>query len=421
MRGYWLAPSLLWFSSSTAMLHAIVIAGLIASVALMLNLWPRLSIAIAGVTFLSFVAAAQDFSGYQSDGMLLEAALLSFFFAPRGVRPRLGESQPPSRASLFMLRWEWFRIYFESGLVKIMSGETQWRDLTAMDKYYENGPLPTWLGWYVQQWPHRFHAASAAATLIIELFVVWLLFFGRRSRIICFWIVTPLQLGIIVTANYAFLNYLVLMLGVLLLDDRALRGAPPPAPIVRKPSIVAAIVLTTLFIATIVVFFAPGMPIVNLPAIVLEPFRVANAYGLFAVMTRARYEIEFQGTADGKTWIAYPFNFKPQDVGARPGLYAPYQPRFDWNLWFASLGTWDSNRWVLTTESRLLENEPSVVRLFARNPFAGKPPVAVRAVVYQYWFTTRADHARTGAWWRRRYLGEYAPMARRTAQGVTFE
>src|SRR5207237_6268092 len=229
------------------------------------------------------------------------AALLSFFFAPRGVRPRLGESQPPSRASLFMLRWEWFRIYFESGLVKIMSGETQWRDLTAMDKYYENGPLPTWLGWYVQQWPHRFHAASAAATLIIELFVVWLLFFGRRSRIICFWIVTPLQLGIIVTANYAFLNYLVLMLGVLLLDDRALRGAPPPAPIVRKPSIVAAIVLTTLFIATIVVFFAPGMPIVNLPAIVLEPFRVANAYGLFAVMTRARYEIEFQGTADGKT------------------------------------------------------------------------------------------------------------------------
>src|SRR5205085_137925 len=130
LRGYWLAPSLLWFSSSTAMLHAIVIAGLIASVALMLNLWPRLSIAIAGVTFLSFVAAAQDFSGYQSDGMLLEAALLSFFFAPRGVRPRLGESQPPSRASLFMLRWEWFRIYFESGLVKLMSGETQWRDLT---------------------------------------------------------------------------------------------------------------------------------------------------------------------------------------------------------------------------------------------------------------------------------------------------
>jgi hypothetical protein len=421
LRGYWLVPSLFWFSASTEMLHGVVIAGLIASVALVCNIWPRLSIVIAAIAFLSFVSAAQDFSAYQSDGMLLEAALISFFFAPRGLRPSLGESQPPSRASLFMLRWEWFRIYFESGLVKLMSGETQWRDLTAMDKYYENGPLPTWLGWYVQQWPHRFHAASAAATLLIELGVVWLLFAGRRARIVCFCIVTPLQIGIILTANYAFLNYLVLMLGVLLLDDRALgmKSLARPAP--RKPSLVAALVLTTLFIATIVVFAAPSIPIVNLPAFVLEPFRVANAYGLFAVMTRGRYEVEFQGTADGKTWIAYPFDFKPQDIGARPGLYAPYQPRFDWNLWFASLGSWDNNRWVLTTEARLMENEPSVVRLFARNPFASKRPIAVRAVLWQYWFTTRAEKARTGAWWRRRYVGEYAPTARRTDDGIAFE
>ena len=421
LRGYWLVPSLFWLSASTAMLHGVVIAGFIAAIALFFNVWPRMSIAVATIAFLSFVSAAQDFSGYQSDGMLLEAALISFFFAPRGLAPGFGESQPPSRAALFMLRWEWFRIYFESGLVKLMSGETQWRDLTAMDRYYENGPLPTWLGWYVQQWPHRFHAASAAATLIVELLVVWLLFAGRRARIVCFFIVTPLQLGIILTANYAFLNYLVLFLGVLLLDDRAFGMKPIARAAPRKASIVAAIVLPFLFVATIVVFAAPSVPILNLPAVVLEPFRVANAYGLFAVMTRARYEVEFEGTADGKTWIAYPFGFKPQDPGARPGLYAPYQPRFDWNLWFASLGSWDGNRWVLSTEVRLLENEPDVLRLFARNPFAGKPPVAVRAVLWQYWFTTSAERARTGAWWRRRYVGEYAPTARRTLDGVAFE
>jgi hypothetical protein len=421
LRGYWLAPTLLWFSADTAMLHAIVWAGLVASVALALNIWPRAAIAIAGICFLSFVAAAQDFSGYQSDGMLLEAALLSFFFAPRGVRPGLGQSQPPSRASLFMLRWEWFRIYFESGVVKILSGEEQWRNLTAMNKYYENGPLPTFLGWYVQQWPQAFHAATAAATLFIELFLVWLLFAGRRARIVCFLIVTPLQLGIIVTANYAFLNYLVLMLGILLLDDRVFRRnvAVPATP--RKPSLAAAIVLPLVFVASISVFLFPSMPILNWPAILVEPFRVANGYGLFAVMTRARYEIEFQGTADGKTWVPYLFRFKPQDVYARPGLYAPYQPRFDWNLWFASLGTWDQNRWVLTTEERLLENEPSVRRLFRNDPFANKPPIAVRAVISQYWFTTPAERARSGAWWHRRPLGAYAPTATRTAEGIVFE
>src|SRR5439155_25572846 len=118
------------------------------------------------------------------------------------------------------------------------------------------------------------------------------------------------------------------------------------------------------FIAAVFGFFTPGLPFVGL----LEPFRVATNYWPFAVLTRARYEIEFQGAADGKTWIAYPFRCSPQDVQKRPGLYAPYQPRFEWNLWFAMLGSWTENRWVLNTEVRLLENQPSVLLLFASNP-----------------------------------------------------
>jgi hypothetical protein len=162
----------------------------------------------------------------------------------------------------------------------------------------------------------------------------------------------------------------------------------------------------------------PAFPTVRL----LAPFRVTDSYGLFAVMTRNRYEIEFQGTRDGVTWIAYPFRYKPQDIRKAPGLYAPYQPRFEWNLWFASLGSWQDNRWVLNAEARLLENSPPVLRLFAANPFGAKPPIAVRAVGYQYWFTTRAERARTGAWWRREALGAYAPTARRDAAGkITFD
>ena len=415
-KGYWYAPTLLWLSASDRALSALVWIGLAASTALILNLWPRVSIAVAGVCFLSFISAAQDFASYQSDGMLLEAALISTFFAPRGIRPGLGADQPPSRASLFMLRWEWFRIYFESGLVKILSGEPQWRNLTAMDKYYENGPLPSWIGWHVQQWPHGFHAATAATTLIVELFIAWLVFFPRGARRICFLITTPLQIGIILTANYAFLNYLVLFEGFLLLDDELFR-LPSLDPRPSSPSYASAIVLPLIFITTVFGFFMPGLPFVRL----LEPFRVANNYGLFAVMTRARYEIEFQGTADGKTWIAYPFRYKPQDVRKRPGLYAPYQPRFEWNLWFAMLGSWTENRWVLNTEVRLLENQPSVLRLFASNPFANKPPIAVRALEWQYWFTSRDERQKTGAWWRRELIGPYAPEAHRTPEGtITF-
>ena len=136
--------------------------------------------------------------------------------------PGLGAAFSPSRASLFLLQWEWFRIYFESGIVKLVSGDRQWRTLTAMDEYYQNGPLPTWIGWYVEHLPHWFHAASAAGTLVLELVIVWMLFLPRRARILCFFIVTPWQIGVILTANYTFLNYLVLSLGFLLLDDKFL-------------------------------------------------------------------------------------------------------------------------------------------------------------------------------------------------------
>lgn len=161
LRAAWFAPTLLWLASSDPALTTLVGVGLAASAALLLNCWPRGSIAVAGACFLSFIAAAQDFAAYQSDGMLLEAAFLAWFLAPRGWRPRLGAGRPPPLAALWLLRWEWFRIYFESGLVKLLSGETQWRDLTAMNEYYQNGPLPTWIGWYVQHWPEGFHRGTA--------------------------------------------------------------------------------------------------------------------------------------------------------------------------------------------------------------------------------------------------------------------
>lgn len=441
VQGFWYAPTLLWLGSGDRALMVVCWLGIAASVAVVLNLWPRLSLLICWVCFQSFVAAGQAFSSYQSDGMLLEAGFIALFFAPPGLCPGLAASHPPSRFSRFLLQWEWFRIYFGSGVVKLASGDYSWRHFTAMDDYYQNGPLPTWVGWYVQHLPHKFHAFTTVLTLAMELGIVFMMFLPRPFRIICFWIVTPFQIGIILTANYTFLNYLVLVLGFLLLDDgyirsllprrwrepgsavearpRLLRWQPWLRPVRR---IAVAICLWWIFYATTVLLLAeiPHLNVLPMdPVGTIARLQIANQYGLFAVMTHERYEIEFQGSNDGQNWTAYPFRYKPQDVDKAPEIYAPYQPRFEWNLWFASLGSWRDrdNQFVLYTEQRLLQNSVPVLKLFAANPFSNGPPLKVRAVIWQYWFTDRETKRKTGAWWRREFLGLYAPGLERTPDG----
>ena len=453
---FWYAPTVLWMGSGTHALLALCWVGMAASVLLTLNLWPRGMLTACFVCYLSFIAAAGDFSSYQSDGMLLEAGCLALLLAPPGFWPGLGLSSPPSRASYYLLLWEWFRIYFESGMVKLLSGDPEWRNLTAMNDYYQNGPLPTWIGWYAGHLPVWFHKGTALMTLVLELGLVWLAVLPRRVRLFCFLLVTAWQIGVILTANYTFLNYLVLALGFLLLDDRAMlwvrrrlfrgQGEPLPEPVedpaVEQASSVrerrgrsilhgdamrdsramqhvralrrALAVVLLVSIAYVTAFLLLHMvwrelPLPAAPARALAPFRIANEYGLFAVMTRGRYEIEFQGSDDGVHWTAYPFRYKPQALNVAPGLYAPYQPRFDWNLWFASLGQWTQYPIVPRTQELLLHNDPDVLSLFAGNPFPAHTPRLVRSVLWQYWFTTEAEKRRTGNWWRRELLGTYAP------------
>jgi hypothetical protein len=467
-RGLWYAPTLLWLASGPHALTALCWVGMGASLLLVLNVWPRGMLSVCFLCFLSFVSAAQDFSGYQSDGMLLEAGFIALFFSPPGFHPGLGAASPPSRASLFLLLWEWFRIYFESGVAKIIGADPEWRNFTAMDEYYQNGPLPTWIGWYMQHLPHWFHASTVFATLALELVLVWMFVLPRRWRIACFFIVTPWQVVVILTANYTFLNYLVLMLGFLLLDDRlvlrfvpqrwkrcssadwdalraqtsAAEGAsvagsngtaeavPYPKPSRDEPYqrfvrvlklSFSGIMLGWIFYATtveLIWMFSIALPLPTSPVEALEPFRIANRYGLFGIMTRGRYEIEFQGSEDGKTWVPYPFRYKPQDLSTPPGIYAPYQPRFDWNLWFASLGSWRDYPIVPNTEVRLLSNDKDVLALFEKNPFPQGPPRQVRAVIWQYWVTTISEKRTEGLWWRRQYVGLYAPTLEREPGGT---
>jgi len=143
----------------------------------------------------------------------------------------------------------------------------------------------------------------------------------------------------------------------------------------------------------------------------LQPLYIANGYGLFRVMTKERPEIQVEGSADGIDWFAYEFRWKPGDLNRAPRWCAPHQPRLDWQMWFAALGGPRQEQWFGNFVVRLLENEPSVTRLLARNPFPDKPPKYVRAILFKYRFTTSEERRATGAWWKRREIGEFFPEA----------
>src|SRR5262249_16698077 len=204
-----------------------------------------------------------------------------------------------------------------------------------------------------------FHAGTVYATLALELGLVWMMFLPRRWRIACFYIVTFWQIGVILTANYTFLNYLVLAMGVLLLDDQHFRNISSSGWMSRllngggsvgggeadfessgnslgwwsftKCTLGGILLCWVAYVTTAqMLFMFTKAPLPKTPIILLEPFRIANSYGLFAVMTRGRFEIEFQGSNDGEMWVPYPFRYKPQDLNRPPGIYAPYQPRLDW-------------------------------------------------------------------------------------------
>jgi len=434
--GKWSVPTLFWLGDGDAALTAVVVLGLIASLSLFANVLPRASSLVCTICFLSFVSVARDFAYYQSDGMLLEAGAFAFFFAPPGLRPGLGASSPPSYASWMLLVWEWFRIYFESGVAKIASGDPTWRDLTAMDGYYERGPLPTWLAWHAHQLPHAVHALSVILTFVVEIPLPLAALIVRRARAPIVLFLGVFQLGIALTANYCFINYLVLILGILLLDDgvlsrlrlRIARGPNRRWPRRNWVRAIHAVFGVWILYTSLAVFALRGAPDevswLGFPARALAPFRLGDRYGLFAVMTPARWELEFQGSNDRITWTPYPFRYKPQDPSEPPKIFAPYQPRFEWNLWFCSLDReYESCMFAFEAGARLLRGNPYVLGLFRRDPFDGNPPRYVRIVKWQYWFTDKNERAATGRWWRREFVSDFGPLLERMPDGriiVTF-
>jgi predicted DCC family thiol-disulfide oxidoreductase YuxK len=409
---HWRLPTLFWVNCSDTALVAGAVIGVVLGLLLIADRWTRPALAGLFALYLSYVSVGQAFMSFQWDTLLLEVGFLAIFLTGG------------SKIVVWLYRWLVFRYLFLAGVVKLLSGDPTWRDLTALEFHFWTQPLPTPLAWYAAQLPSWLLKGGTAAALVIELGSVFLIFLPRRPRAAAACCVLLLQSLIALTGNYNFFNLLTMLLCVFLFDDAALRRvirrrlaalAQGRAPL---PGRAATLLATALALIVVPVglnriwqtLMRNDLPVLGALTRAVSPLLIVNPYGLFAVMTTTRPEIVIESSADGQVWREYVFRYKPGPL-SRPALWnIPHQPRLDWQMWFAALGNARDNPWIISLMLCLLEARPSVLALFDSTPFGADPPQYVRAQLYEYRFADRATHTQTGEWWERRPLGLYFPQ-----------
>ena len=409
---YWNAPTLLWLNGSDASLRMVWIVGVGLALLLLLGVEARAVRVALFALYLSLDTAGQIFMSYQWDALLLEAGFLAVFLGSEVVIVKL-------------FRWLLCRLMFLSGAVKLLSGDPTWRHLTALPVHYQTQPLPTPLAWYFYQLPAWFHRVSVGFVFLVELVVPFFVLAPRRIRLFAGLAVTFLQLLIFLTGNYAFFNPLTIVLCLFVLDDAALDHVLPKQLRARIRSyahsawgpvwwrtLCGLVAVFVLFVSGFLMVgelsghhWAPAEAVIR----AVGPFELVNGYGLFAVMTTTRPEIIIEGSNDGTIWFPYEFRYKPGDPARAPIWVQPHQPRLDWQMWFAALGNYQTDPWILNFLTRLLEGQPEVLTLLRHNPFPGTPPRYVRAMVYDYRFATPAEKRASGDWWKREVKQSYVP------------
>lgn len=413
---YWYLPMVFWINSSDVAIQTTCWGGVLLSVLLFINIFPRLCLFGLFVLYLSLVNAGQIFMSFQWDLLLLEMSVIAFILVKY------------TTLGIWLLRWLLFRFLFASGLVKVFSGDIAWQDYSALYYHFLTQPLPTPIAWYAAQLPQTILIAGAMGTLIVEIILPFFIFLPRHLRFFAAFSFVIFQTIILLTGNYNFFNLEVIMLCIVLFDDAALRKILPAKlsldlsnPKEKNTYHLVTSYLTytlagALVYISLVQFYVsfydkyfpkPLLWIANS----LSPLHMVNVYGPFAVMTKERMEIVIEGSADGSEWKEYDFKYKPGDVYRRPLWSFPFQPRVDWQMWFAALNSAEYNPWFTRFLQCLLENSPPVIALLERSPFPDSPPVYIRAQYYQYNFTNSEEKKATDAWWKRRYVSLYFPEA----------
>jgi hypothetical protein len=361
------------------------------------------------IIYLSYVNVGQTFYGFGWETLLLEAGFLAIFFGCRKTTPPF----------LLILLYEWllFRLMFGAGLIKLR-GDPCWRDLTCLNYHYETQPMPNPWSWYFHWQPEWIHKFGVLFNHFAELVVPFAYFAPMPVSGVAGLITLFFHGWLFASGNFAFLGILTLVLAFCTLSDSWLRRVVPvKPPALTPPGRAYSAILLGLGIGVAALSFYPIRnmlsPYQEMNAS-FEPLHLVNTYGAFGSITRPRYEVIVEGTDEAQVtentrWREYEFIGKPGNVMCTPPQVAPYHLRLDWLMWFAALSSPGEQPWFISFLGKLLENDQAVLSLLRTNPFPDHPPKFVRALLYEYHFTTPAERKATGAIWKRTLVGVYFP------------
>lgn len=397
-------PSMFYFFKSDIAIKSTLGLGLAASFICILGYLHVVFYAFLWFLYVSIVNAGSIFLSFQWDILLCEVGFLVLFLFPiKSTHLRSIQT-----ITIWALRFVLFKLMMASALVKLMSGDITWHNLTALNYHYFTQPIPHFLAWFVHQLPTSFHKLSTILMFIIEGIVPFLIFLGNRARIMAGLLFIFLMLCIAFTGNYGFFNSLVICLCLTLFIKTNTKLS------LNKYTLIGIIPIACIALSVIIesARFSPvKLPYQTVSTVTntLRPWFLINQYGLFARMTTTRNEIVIKGSADGKNWKQYEFKYKPSNTKIAPQWVQPHMPRLDWQLWFAALGTINQNQWLIKLMDKLANNDTDMNKIIFNNPFVQTKPNYIKADLYRYEFSTYKHWQKTGEWWIKQYRGSYSP------------
>lgn len=416
--GFMRLPSLFWLGhSDTALLTAAWI-GLILSCVVVAGLANAPMLAVLWILYMSFVHIGQEWYGYGWEIQLLETGFLSIFLCPLfDMRPFPKRAPPTLVIGLF--RWLIFRIMLGSGLIKIR-GDEIWRNGTALYRHFETQPLPGPFSRWFHFQTHGVLKMGVWFNHLAELVAPWFVFWPRVARRIAGCVIVLFQLSIILSGNLSFLNWLTILPALACFDDGFWSRLLPRALVIKAEKASAraepsrAVTITAWAVTTVVAILSiqPALNLLSPRQIMntsFDAFELVNTYGAFGTVGSERLNVVFEGTMEENpgnkaNWKPYIYKGLPVALNKRPPQIAPYQLHLDWQMWFAAMSSPDEYPWTLNLIWKLLHNDPAALSLFAGNPFPGKPPRYIRAVLYRYTFVKPGNSR--GLWWNREQIGE---------------
>jgi hypothetical protein len=354
-----------------------------------------------------------SFYSFGWETLLLEAGFLAIF---------LGNAETaPAFLVILAFRWLAFRVEFGAGMIKLR-GDECWRNLSCMDFHHETQPMPNPLSWYFHRLPKPIHRLETIGNFVAQLVLPFGLFLPQPFASVAALLMIGTQLYLVVSGNYAWLNWITIVVLFAALADTVVGAALPfwqPATVTPLPAWFAVLVLV-LGAVIAVLSYRPARNLLSRQQLMnasFDPFRLVNTYGAFGSVSRERYEVIVEGTDADRIgpeaiWREYEFNGKPGDPSRIPPQVAPYHLRLDWLMWFLPLSSRYGESWFAPFLARLLEGDPATRRLLRHDPFPSSPPTWVRARLYHYRFTTWRERRESGRWWVRTLAGDYMPPVR---------